>query len=146
MLRCNAEGLPTPAALFLGTPGADLTQTGDSMFINAEIDQILGRYEGRASASIRLYAGDRDLTDPMLSPINGDLSGFPPTILITGTRDLLLSTTALTHRKLRNAGVPAELHVFEGMSHTTYLIAHQSPESRDAFAEVAAFFERHLRR
>ena len=37
--------------------------------------------------------------------LNADMTGWPPTILITGTRDLLLSPTVLTHRKLRAAGV-----------------------------------------
>lgn len=51
----------------------------------------------------------------------GDLSGFPPTLLLSGTRDLFLSNTARVHRKLRQAGVPADLHVFEG-AYTCVLI------------------------
>jgi epsilon-lactone hydrolase len=146
MLRCKAEGLPMPAALFIGTPGADLSKTGDTVFTNAEIDHVLGRYEGRIEACIRLYAGGHDLKEPLLSPIYGDMSGWPPTILITGTRDLLLSSTVRTHRKLRAAGVPAELHVYEGQSHADYLFAFPAPESRDALAEISLFFDRHLKR
>lgn len=146
MLRCIAENLPMPAALFLGTPGADLTKSGDSLYINAEIDRALGRYEGHAESCIKLYSAGRDLKDPRLSPIYGDMAGWPPTILVTGTRDLLLSATSRTHRKLRAAGVPAELHVYEGMSHADYLVAFPAPESRDALAEIAAFFQRHLKR
>lgn len=146
MLRCKADKLPMPAALFLGTPGADLSKTGDSLYINAEIDHILGRYEGRAEACIKLYAGGKSLKEPLISPIYGDLSGFPPAILITGTRDLLLSATSRTHRKLRAAGVSAELHVYEGMSHGDYLGAFPAPESLDALGEIAAFFNRQLRR
>ena len=146
MLRCKADKLPMPAALFLGTPGADLSKTGDSLHINAEIDHILGRYEGRAEACIKLYAGGRNLKDPLISPVYGEMAGWPPAILITGTRDLLLSATSRTHRKLRAAGVPAELHVYEGMSHGDYLTAFPAPESRDALAEIGAFFNRHLNR
>lgn len=145
MLRCKAEKLPMPAALFLGTPGADLSKSGDSIYLNAEVDNALGRYEGRAAECIKLYANGRDLKDPLLSPLYGDMTGWPPTILVTGTRDLLLSATALTHRKLRAAGVPAELHVFEGMAHATYLAAYNAPEGRDALAEIAAFFRKHLK-
>lgn len=145
VLNSKKEGLPLPAALYLGTPGANLTKSGDSIFINAEIDHQLGRYEGRMLESLKLYAGSSDLSNPMISPYFGDLSGFPPTILITGTRDLLLSTTALTHRKLRNAGVEAELHVFEGMSHADHLAAFPAPESLDAFREISGFFHRHLK-
>ncbi len=146
MLRCKAEGLPMPAALFIGTPGADLSKTGDSVFTNAEIDHVLGRYEGRIEACVRLYAAGRDLKEPLLSPVYGDMAGWPPAILVTGTRDLLLSATVRTHRKLRAAGVPAELHVYEGQSHADYLMGFPAPECRDALGEIAAFFDRHLKR
>jgi acetyl esterase/lipase len=146
MLRCKAERLPMPAALFIGTPGADLSKTGDSVYANAEIDHVLGRYEGRIEACIHLYAAGHDLKEPLLSPIYGDMSGWPPAILISGTRDMLLSSTVRTHRKLRAAGVPAELHVFEGQSHADYLFAFPAPESRDALAEIASFFDRHFKR
>ena len=69
----------------------------------------------------KLYANGHDLKDPMLSPVYGDMHGFPPTILTTGTRDLLLSNTVRVHRKLRQAGVEAELHVYEGQSHAQYM-------------------------
>lgn len=146
MLRCQREGLAMPAALFLGTPYADLTKTGDSLYLNAEVDNLLGRYEGRLVASTKLYAGDRNLQDELLSPIYGDFSGWPPAILVSGTRDLLLSTTIRTHRKLRAAGILAELHVYEGMSHGGYLTAFPAPEAQDAMREIAMFFDRHLKR
>lgn len=146
MLRCKAEKLPMPAALFIGTPGAIIPKTGDSLWLNAEVDHVLGRYEGRIEAAFKLYANGNDVNDPMLSPLNGDMTGWPPAILISGTRDLLLSPTVLTHRKLRAAGVPAELHVFEGMAHADYLVAYGTPESKDALKEIALFFEKHLKR
>jgi epsilon-lactone hydrolase len=146
LLRCKADKLPMPAALFLGTPAADLSKTSDSYYINAEIDHTLGRYEVRLESCFKLYAAGRDLKDPLLSPIYGDLSGLPPAILVSGTRDLLLSDTVRTHRKLRAAGVVAELHVYEGQSHADYHLSFPSPESRDAFGEIAAFFDRHLKR
>jgi acetyl esterase/lipase len=138
------EGGPLPGVLFLGTPWADLTKTGDTYFANAEVDNSLVSYEGVLDASARLYAGERDLKEPLLSPLYGDLSGFPPSILISGTRDLLLSLTVRAHRKLRQSGVDAELQVFEGMSHAQYLTAYPAPEAVEAIGEVAAFFERHL--
>jgi acetyl esterase/lipase len=145
MLRCKAEGVPMPTALFIGTPGCELSKTGDSVYTNAEIDHILGRYEGRIEACVKLYAAGHDLKEPLVSPIYGDLTGWPPTILITGTRDMLLSNTVRTHRKLRAAGVPADLHVFEGQSHADYLLAYPAPECREALGEIAAFFDRRLK-
>ena len=92
-----------------------------------------------------LYANGHDLKDPQLSPIYGDFSGFPPAILTSGTRDLFLYVlTVLTRRKLRRAGVEAELQVFEGMSHAQYNFEPTAPESKEAFTEIARFFDRHL--
>jgi len=146
MLRLKGTDVPRPAALFVGTPASDLTKTGDSVYLNAEVDNLLGRYEGRIEACLKLYANGKDLKDPLLSPLYGDFKGFPPTILISGTRDLLLSNTIRTHRNLRAAGVQADLHVYEGQSHAMYLTSFPSPESRDALAEIAKFFDGHLKR
>ena len=66
------------------------------------------------------------------------MNGFPPTILTSGTRDLLLSNTVRVHRKLRQAGVEAVLQVYEGMSHAHYVRDDTAPESKEAFEEIAA--------
>jgi epsilon-lactone hydrolase len=142
MLRCKLDNLGMPAALFLGTPYADLTKTGDSLYLNAEVDCMLGRYEGRLLESTKLYAGSHDLHDELLSPIYSDFSGLPA-ILGSGTRDLLLSKTIRTHRKLRETDIPAKLHVYEGMSHGDYLTAFLAPEAQNVMKEVALFFDRY---
>jgi acetyl esterase/lipase len=136
---------PLPGALMLGTPWADLTQTGDTESTNEFIDNILVKYQGELEAAARLYAGSHDLKEPLLSPAYGDLSGFPPAVLISGTRDLFLSDTARVHQKLLRAGVEAQLLVFEGQSHAQYLQS-ECPESETAFLEVAEFLDRHLDR
>ena len=142
--RFIALGLDVPGAIYAGTPWADLTKTSDSLFTNEGLDRILVTYDGFLGAAARLYADGHDLKDPLLSPVYGDFEGFPPTYLITGTRDMFLSDTARTHRKLRAAGVVADLHVYEGVAHADYLILVGSPESEDVFAEVSAFFKKHL--
>ena len=141
-----AEHLPRPAAIAPGTPWADLSRTGDSLFTNAYVDDQLVTDDGWLDAAARLYAHGIDLKDPRLSPIYGDFHGFPPAILTTGTRDLFLSNTVRTHRKLREAGVEAQLQVFEGMSHAQYLTDDRIPETREAFEEISLFFDRHLGR
>ena len=116
MLRARDEGLPLPAGLILGTPEIDLAESGDSFQTNDGVDPGL-----RSLMPVNLlYANGHDLTDPYLSPLFGDLTGFPPTILTTGTRDLYLSNTVRMHRKLRAAGVPAALHVTEAGPHTGF--------------------------
>lgn len=144
MLRAKREGVPLPAAIAPGTPWSDLTETGDSYKANEWLDNVLVSYDGVLTRAARLYAAGRDLRDPQLSPIYGDLRGLPPTILTTGTRDLFLSNTVRTHRKLRQAGVEASLQVFEGMSHAQYLFDPDAPETREVFTEIAGFLDKHL--
>jgi acetyl esterase/lipase len=146
VLELKERRLPVPGALFLGSPCVDLTKTGDSYYANEDVDGQLSSYDGLWGKMLRAYAGNRDLKDPLVSPIHGDFSGFPPTLLISGTRDLLLSDTVRAHRKLRQAGVNAELHVFEAQSHREYAESYPSPESQDALAEIGRFLDRHLAR
>jgi acetyl esterase/lipase len=146
ILRAKQEGLPLPAAIAPGTPMSDLTGTGDSFATNFMVDNVLVGSDGRCDAMAKLYANGHDLRDPMLSPVYGDMRGFPPTILTTGTRDLLLSNTVRVHRKLRQAGVEAELHVYEGQSHAQYMRDANAPETKEAFEEIAQFFGKHLGR
>lgn len=142
--RALREGLPLPAALIVGTPWSDLSKTGDSYYTNEGVDNRLVCYAGRLQAAAKLYAHGRDLKDPLLSPVYGDFLGFPPTLLITGTRDLFLSNTVRVHRKLRQAGVAAQLDVYEGQSHAQFLIDPQMPETRELFADIKAFLATHL--
>ena len=87
-----------------------------------------------------------DLKEPLLSPIYGDFAGWPPTILISGTRDLLLSSTVRTHRKLRAAGVRGRTARVRGHVPRRLSVAFPAPEAHDALAEIALFFDRHLHR
>jgi epsilon-lactone hydrolase len=144
ILRAKQEGLPLPAAIAPGTPWADLTETGDTYKTNEWLDNVLVSYNGYLVHAAKLYAAGHDLKDPQLSPIYGDFTGFPPAILTSGTRDLFLSLTVLTHRKLRRAGVEAELQVYEGMSHAQYNFDFTAPETREVFTEIARFFDQHL--
>ncbi len=138
LLRAKDEGLPMPAGLVLSTPEVDLTESGDSFVTNDGIDQVL---TSLMDANL-LYANGHDLSHPYLSPLFGDLSGFPPTYLQSGTRDLFLSNTVLMHRALRRAGVDAELHIWEALSHGGF--GGNSPEDREMFKERIGFVKRHL--
>jgi len=143
-LRAKEQGLPMPGAIAPGTPMADVTKTGDSFYTNEKVDNVLVSRDGFCDAGARIYANGHDLKDPLLSPVYGDMHGFPPAILTTGTRDLLLSNTVRVHRKLRRAGVVANLNVFEGESHAQYQFDDRVPETKEAFGEISHFFEKHL--
>ena len=144
-LKLKELGLPLPGALFAGTPATNLEKTGDTWHTLEGLDP-LGRYDGVIRGCFEVYVPSKDFSDPLVSPIHGDFQGFPPTILISGTRDLLLSDTVLMHRALRSAGVKADLHVYEGQSHGDYMrnLSGPLPESGDAQLEIMRFFDEHL--
>jgi acetyl esterase/lipase len=142
-LRARDEGLPLPAAIALMTPATDGAFLSDTCAANAQLDTVLK--PDAMSEFWAVYAGRHDRRDPYLSPVYGDFSkGFAPTFLQSGTRDLLLSDTVRMHRALRQAGVAAELNVWEAMPHGGFGGA--SPEDGELSAEVKAFFERFLGR
>jgi acetyl esterase/lipase len=137
-LKIRDVGLPMPAGVILLTPELDLTESGDTFETNRELDAILKR--GLPEAN-RLYAAGRDLADPYLSPLFGDFSkGFPPTFIQAGTRDVFLSNAVRMHRALRNAGIAAELHVWEAMPHGGFGGA---PEDMELMLETVCFMKKY---
>jgi len=134
LLRARDEGLPMPAGAILLTPELDLTESGDSFHTLMGLDTVL---RSRLTEMNLYYAAGADLTHPYLSPLLGDVAGFPPTFLQAGGRDIFLSNAILMHRKLRRAGVRAELHVWEGMPHGGF--NGFTPEDREVSAEMQAF-------
>jgi acetyl esterase/lipase len=93
------------------------------------------------------YFSDTDPKDPLVSPINSPevLAKFPPTLIITATRDFELSAALYTHEQMVRLGVETELHVWEGLFHGFFYNA-DIPESQDAFKVMISFFDRHLGR
>ena len=137
-LMIRDRSLPAPAGTALLSPMSDLTEAGDSFRTNEDLDVILKA--GLTECNL-LYAGGHDLTDPYLSPNFADFTkGFPPTLIQSGTRDLFLSNSVRLHRKLRDAGIEAELHVWEAMPHGEFMGS--APENDEVIAEVAQFIRR----
>jgi acetyl esterase/lipase len=138
VLRARDEGVSLPAAVVLLSPEVDLTESGDSFGTNLGVDTVLTTSLMPANLC---YAGRHDLTDPYLSPLFGDFTkGFPPTLLTAGTRDLFLSNAVRMHRRLRAAGVPAELHLQEAAPHGGFFLT--APEDFELDAEIRRFVDR----
>lgn len=144
MLKAKTLNLALPAAIVVGTPWTDLTNTGDTYVTNEGIDNVLVSYDGWLGDAAQLYAGKYDLKHPLISPLYGDVRNLPPTLLFTGTRDLFLSNTIRMHLKLKDVGVKADLIVFEGLSHAQYLMTVDAPETQRYFYESRQFFNQYL--
>jgi epsilon-lactone hydrolase len=139
-LLIRDRGLPPPAAVVLLTPEVDLTEAGDTFRTNELLDVTLKAGLPECNA---LYAGGHALTDPYVSPLFADFArGFPPTLIQSGTRDLFLSNSVLMHRRLRRAGIEAELHVWEAMPHGGFGFG-SVPENDEIGQEVRHFITRH---
>ena len=140
-LMIRDRSLPLPGAVLLLTPEVDLTESGDTFQTNVLLDVTL---KGGLPECNALYAGGHDLADPYISPLFADFGpGFPPTFIQSGTRDLFLSNSVLMHRKLRRAGVDAELHVWEAMPHGGFGFG-DVPENLEISDEIRQFLGRRL--
>jgi len=136
------QKLPLPGAVGLGTCSGG-SNPGDTRYTNNGLDAALS-----TAFSGRPPYGGRDTVrkpgEPPATALDGEIpKGYPPAFLLAGTRDMCLSQSVLLHRKLRKAGVEADLNVFEGMWHFFWEDP-ALPESREAMAELARFFNRHL--
>lgn len=126
---------PMPAALGFFSGSADLSKTADS-----ESWQPLPNAGKTLVEMMPGYAGKTPLDDPALSPLQGRLAAFPPTLLVTSTRDILLSQTAIFARALTEQGVDARLVVFDGLPHAFWAYM-PIPETDEANAMMAKFLK-----
>ncbi|MGH9547550.1 MAG: alpha/beta hydrolase [Terriglobales bacterium] len=143
-VRFKQLGIPLPAALGVFSGLADFSRPSDSRQLFA-LDGLPGQLQPMdpSKAPDDPYPGATDRKDPVLSPLFADLKGMPPTLLVTSTRDLLLSDTALFHRALLRAGDDAQLVVFEALPHA-FWYHYQLPETKECLALMAKFFEQKL--
>jgi acetyl esterase/lipase len=129
------DGLPLPWRHVLISPGLDVSLTNPAVFEAERNDPWLGIAGGREA--IRLYSAGIDPSDWHISPVYGDLSVLPRTLLLTGSRDLLTPDNLIFAEKARAAGVEIDLVYEEGMFHVWPLI--DMPEARRARERIVAF-------
>ena len=142
-VRLRHDGLPLPGVLGVFSGTGDMGRAGDSQGLYS-VRGFGGLLEPPTkSPHSSEYIGATDPKDPVLSPIFADLRGFPPTLLVTSTRDLLLSGTADLHRALLRAGVDAQLVVFEALPHA-FWYNYNLPETKEALDLMARFFDKKL--
>jgi acetyl esterase/lipase len=138
-------GLPLPGALGIFSALADFSRVGDARQLFA-LNGFPGDMQPTEPSHLDdQYVGRTDRRDPVLSPIFADLAGMPPSLLVTSTRDILLSDTTLFHRALLRAGDDSQLVVFEALPHA-FWYHFQLPETKEALQLMAKFFAEKLER
>jgi monoterpene epsilon-lactone hydrolase len=143
-VRLRQTNVALPAALGFFTAMADFTHPGDTAAFFS-VPGLVGKpmYDPDQPNGESALLGDHDPCDPAVSPMYADLSGFPPTLCVAGTRDMMLSGTANFHRALLRAGVDADLLVFDALPHAHWYMV-EIPEAKEANEAMARYFLRKL--
>jgi len=158
---CSAGGILTAETVAwldkekLPLPGAIGTFCGSIALIGGDASHVTPLLVGELpfpdadSGSLRgiSYLSEASASDPLVLPINSPalLKRFPPTLLIAGSRDFTVSSLFAAQAALTNAGVDAELHVWDGLWHA-FFFDPDLPESQQVYRVVVRFFDRHLGR
>ena len=91
----------------------------------------------------RLYAGDTDRKNPLLSPLFGDFAGFPPLLVHVAAEELLLGEILALADSMNRAGVAVQLSIYEGVWHVWQTVDDLMPEARQAMDEIGRFICSH---
>jgi epsilon-lactone hydrolase len=142
----ETHSIPLPGAIGIFCASAGGAFGGDALYAAVPIGEARLAMPSASGASSPLgYFSGTNPKDPLVSPINSPeiLAKFPPTLIITGTRDFAFSTALYTHEQLTKLGVDAELHLWEGLFHG-FFYNMDVPESKDALNVIIKFFDSHL--
>lgn len=138
LIALRERGLPMPAGAFLLSPWTDLAATGDSVVTNDPVDPMLS---GKLASQLAvLYHGETSPTNPLVSPLYGDLTGLPPLRIYVGDTEILLDDSRRFADRARQQGVSVDLRVRNKMPHVwPIFVAFGIPESKAALGEIAEF-------
>ncbi|MCA0206372.1 MAG: alpha/beta hydrolase [Proteobacteria bacterium] len=141
-VRARDAGLPLPAALVLLSPALDFAHDGASHTEMADAPLVNRPFAEMFTA---MYLGDGDRRDPGVAPLQGDLSGLPPTQVQVGSWEFLRDDSVTLVQRLKAAGGEAELTLWEGMCHNHQLFAPLLEEGMASIDRAGAFLRGHLR-
>ena len=129
--------LPKPRALFAISPVTDFVEAFPSRRENARSDAM---FTPEIFDALRpAYIGGADRSNARLSPFRGDVREFPPTLLQCARGEMLRDDSVYFANKLRDAGVPVKLDVWERVFHAWPIAADFVPEGRSAIDDIVAF-------
>ena len=144
-IRLREISVPLPAGIIALSPWCDLTMSGESHKTNLQKDPSLsvekltffadcytGAVETKRENKKAPNTESRDVLKklPYLSPLFGDLSGMPPSIIFAGSDEILLSDSEKMHERLLSAGAESKLHIKKDMWHA-YLLYGLKSQSDD---------------
>jgi monoterpene epsilon-lactone hydrolase len=137
------RGGAMPAALLLVSPWTDLTQSSPAYEAKADEDPMLSADSLTEMADA--YLAGTDPRTELASPVFADLTGLPPTRIDVGSAEVLLDDSTTVADRLREAGVPVELQVWDEMIHVFPAFPPEIlPEAAEALALETAFLTQHL--
>ncbi|MGU3362195.1 alpha/beta hydrolase [Methylobacterium sp. M6A4_1b] len=142
VMSLRAAGLPLPRCLWLSTPWVDLALTGATLASKAAVDPLLSRaYLAELAAA---YLAGSDPRAPLVSPIYGDLTGFPPMLIQVGSAEILLDDALRLAGAAAAADVPVTLAAWPHMIHAWHLFYPEVEEGRSALREAGSFLRAHF--
>ena len=128
-----------PCGLIGISPWVDLTGSGASYETNRDNDPSL------TQELLEFYAKcyTQDPTDPLCSPVRGDLTGLPPSLLFAGGDEILLDDARTLHDRLKAAGCRSKLIIAPGRWHAYVLYCLQENMEQD-MEEINRFLTQNL--
>ena len=142
LLKLRDSGLPLPAAAVVLSPWTDLALTGASLTLNAKLDAMVHAEDVPKFAAD--YLAGADPRHPYASPLYGDPTGLPPTLIQVGSEEILRDDAVRMAEMMQRANCQAELQIWPRMPHVWHLFAPILPEAREAIAEIGKFVQRTL--
>jgi len=142
LLALRDAGVPLPSCGFLMSPYADLTLSGETLAAKREVDPLLTP-EG-LRARVPDYVGGADASNPLISPIFGDLSGLPPLLIQVGSHEVLLSDALRLAARAAISDVPVTLEVTPRVPHVFQAYAGLLDEAGAALDRASDFLNAQL--
>lgn len=144
LLRAQSENLKMPTVNVLFSPALDLSMEGDSYYINDGRDVTAKKRSGDKIFSNLYIEKNANTKDPLISPVYANYKDyFPPTVFVSGTRDLLLSCSLKAFWKMKSGNINTELLVSEGGWHAMQYYPNL-PEAITSRKAVYQFIDKYL--
>jgi monoterpene epsilon-lactone hydrolase len=142
LLASRDAGQPMPSCAFLMSPYADLTLSSETLVERQSLDPILTPEGLRVRAPE--YLAGADASDPLISPIFGDLSGLPPLLIQVGSHEILLGDALRLAGRAATADVAVTLDVTPGVPHVFQGFAGLLDEAGAALDRASDFVKAQL--